>query len=240
MLKRAITITILLVACAGLIGPADAQEPEPQPVTLDAPDGLTLVGSYYAPTAAGDQDAPAILLLHQAASRKEAWYPVIAPLLDAGYGVLTVDQRGHGRTGGKAVMPAMEQDVQLWLDWLREQPGIDPNRLNLMGASIGANLALRGMANDPDVVTAIALSPGLNYMEATTEDAITSIGERPVYLVAAQGDEYSAQTVRRLASIAQGDTLLRIYTRNVHGTGLFMIEDDLTPSIVSWLDIHNR
>ena len=237
MLKRSLPAFLLVMALIGAALPAYAQEtPQPQRVTLIAPDGLTLVGTFAPGSESGS--APAVLLLHQLSSRKEAWSPLTPALLEAGYAVLAVDMRGHGETGGAMDWPKAEQDVQLWIDWLRTQPGVDADRVSLVGASIGSNLALRGLANDPRVLTAVALSPGLNYRDVTTSDAVQTIGSRPVFLVAAHGDTYSDDTVKQLGMLATGDTLIRLYGGSAHGTALFAVEDDLAPLIVSWLDAH--
>jgi pimeloyl-ACP methyl ester carboxylesterase len=180
-----------------------------------------------------------VLLLHQYGSNRASWLPLIPALLEAGFGVLTVDQRGHGDTGGGEDWELAEADVPLWIDWLRDQPGIDPENLSVAGASIGSNLALRSMANDERIVTAIALSPGLDYFGVTTEDALTTVAKRPVMLVAGQRDRESADAVRVLGSLAAGDVLVRIYTHGAHGTGIFMLEQDLVPTIVMWLASHS-
>ena len=207
---------------------------------MAAEDGLALVGDYYAPAdEALDAGAPGVLLLHMLGSDRTAWADLIPPLQEAGYAVLAVDMRGHGQTGGRADWPLAEADVQTWLDWLRDQEGVDPARLSLVGASIGANLALRGMANDPDVLTAVALSPGLDYRGVTTADAIATIDDRPVMLVAGQGDTTSALTLKQLTQALNGDTLVRLYASRAHGTQLFAAQPDLGDAIVAWLDGHS-
>jgi len=235
VLKRPLLTLALtaLIAAAPLAARAQ-QTPQPQRVTLIAPDGLTLVGTFTPAPESGA--APAALLLHMLSSRKEAWSPLMPALQEAGYAVLAIDMRGHGETGGALDWPAAEQDVHLWIDWLRAQPGVDAERVSLVGASIGSNLALRGMAHDPGVLTAVALSPGLNYRDVTTSDAVQTIGDRPVFLVAAHRDAYSDDSVKQLALLAAGDVLIRLYPGSAHGTALFAVEGDLAPLIVSWLD----
>ena len=190
MRKQGVVWTLVgLLVLGGAVLPALAQGGTGEVVQVAAEDGLALVGDYYAPAGeALDAGAPGVLLLHMLNSNRAAWAGLIPPLQEAGYAVLAVDMRGHGQTGGRADWPLAEADVQTWLDWLRAQEGVDPARLSLVGASIGANLALRGMANDPDVLTAVALSPGLDYRGVTTADAIATIDDRPVMLVAGQGD----------------------------------------------------
>lgn len=245
MLKlRKLLLLVVALALLTLHVPVMAQggdRPEPVEVTLEAADGLLLVGDYYAAAPQeGEEAAPAVLLLHMLGSARIMWRPLIPSLAEAGYAVLAVDMRGHGDTRGARDWPLAEQDVQAWLDWLRAQEGIDPARLNVVGASIGANLALRGMANDPALITAVALSPGLDYYGVTTEDALSVIGKRPVYLVTGQGDRSSAESVRALAGQLTGEGLVRFYDTFAHGTALLPEQDTLAPSIIHWLEWHNR
>jgi len=232
----------VIVLAAGLLpaGGVLAQGGEAVGVEIEASDGLVLVGDYYAPLEAEEGGAPAVLLLHQLSSTRRAWADLIPLLPEAGYGVLAVDMRGHGATRGSQDWPLAEQDLHLWLDWLRAQEGIDPARLNIIGASIGSNLALRGMAGDEAVVTAIALSPGLDYRGVTTEDALETIDRRPVMLVAGQSDYESANSVRELGLLLKGDSLMRLYATSTHGTAMLADRPTLMPLIVNWLEEHNR
>ncbi|HVO70083.1 MAG TPA: alpha/beta fold hydrolase [Aggregatilineaceae bacterium] len=241
MCIRLLISAALLLVLIGFAAPAAAQDiPEPQRVEVTASDGLTLVGDFFAASdAASDTGAPAALLLHQLGASKSSWGSLIPALYDAGYTLLAVDLRGHGETGGGLNWPLAEQDTQTWLEWLRAQPGVDPERVSIIGSSIGSNLALRGMADDARVVTAVAISPGLDYFGVTTQDAIQAIGQRPVFLVTAQRDMQSAAGVKTLATVVQGDALVRIYPGNAHGISLFS-QGDFIPMIVSWLDTHSR
>jgi pimeloyl-ACP methyl ester carboxylesterase len=226
---------LLILAVAAL--PVLAQGGEGQAVQVEAEDGLSLVGDYYAPSGeVPEMGAAGVLLLHMLGSNRASWADLIPPLQEAGYAVLAVDMRGHGQTGGPIDWPLAETDVQTWLDWLRAQEGVDPARVSLVGASIGSNLALRGMANDPDVLTAVALSPGLDYQDVTTQDAIEAIDDRPVMLVAGQGDTYSAQTIKQLTQGVGGEALTRLYASRAHGTQMFATQPDLIDLIVAWLD----
>ena len=239
-LLMGLVLVALVIPLMGVVA-QDGGEVEPVEVTVEAADGLALVGDYYAVAPLeGEEDAPAVLLLHMLGSMRLLWNPLIPELTGAGYAVLAVDMRGHGDTGGAQDWPLAEADVQVWLDWLRAQEGIDPDRVSLIGASIGSNLALRGMANDAAVVTAVALSPGLDYRGVTTEDALETIGKRPVYLVAGQSDRYSADSVRTLGAAIRGDGLVRFFDSSQHGTSLLMEQPTLGRSIVAWLDWHNR
>jgi pimeloyl-ACP methyl ester carboxylesterase len=142
-----------------------------QPVRIKAEDGLPISGLFYPSTLRG-QASPAALLLHQINGTKAQWQPLIPALLAEGYSVLAVDLRGFGETGGQINWKRAEADVATLLVWLRDQSGVDGDEIAIIGASIGANLALRGCASDTGCRVAVALSPGLDYFGLTTGDAI--------------------------------------------------------------------
>jgi hypothetical protein len=49
-----------------------------------------------------------------------------------------------------------------------------------------------------------------------------------------------ADAARQLLQVAQGDIQVRLYNSSACCTYLLMLEDDLAPSIITWLDVHNR
>lgn len=243
---RSRLIAALLLACLLTLtlptaGPAPAHaQGLGDPVTLEASDGLSLSGLYLAPAEADDDGAPAALLMHHSGSQKEAWIDLIPVLHAAGFHVLSVDLRGHGQTGGDIDWPLAEDDAARWLQWLREQPGVDPDRVSIVGASIGADLGLRVMANDPDLRTLVGLSVGLNVQGVGTEAPVEAMGPRPLFLVATQGVPEERDAVLRLMSLAQGDVQMRLYNNTSCCTFLVLLERDLADAIVDWLAYHSR
>jgi pimeloyl-ACP methyl ester carboxylesterase len=216
-------ILLLLI----ILFPLTALAQNTETVEITAPDDLTIVGDYYP----GDENA--VLLLHMLSSRRSAWESLIPSLTAQGWTVLAVDMRGHGQTGGAQNWTAAETDVQVMVDWLREQGA---ENVAIIGASIGSNLALRGAANDEQVVTAVALSPGLDYRGVTTADAVETLGERPVLLVAERNDRYSADSVIDLFNLSEGQIQVRLGTGRQHGTN--MLSETLNGVIVNWLAEH--
>jgi acetyl esterase/lipase len=214
----------------------------PVEAEAEASDGLVLRGSYYAVPSnlVPDTGLPAILLLHMNQSTRASWEPVIQPLVDARYHVLAVDLRGFGETGGDRNWQLALEDVQVWLDWLRMQPGVDPAFVSVMGASIGANLALLGCGSDADCVTAIALSPGIDYFGIRPGESLNeTLLDRPILLIVSQLDSQSITGVEEFFATARGEVGARIFTGRSHGTSLLMTYGDrLTPFIISWLDEH--
>ncbi len=207
-------------------------------VTVQAHDGAMLVGEFYA--AHDDAPAPTLLLMHMLGGRRSAWPALIAPLVDAGYNVLTVDLRGHGDSGGAQDWQAAERDVLTWLDWLSEQPSVMPDAFGLIGASIGGNLALIGCAYDPRCVTAVALSPGLDYRGVVIDEVVfQAMADRALLLIATQGDSYSASSVKAMAELSVGELGLHLYPGSAHGTNLISTTDmPAVGLILDWLVVH--
>ncbi|GAB4440893.1 MAG: hypothetical protein Kow00120_09180 [Anaerolineae bacterium] len=203
----------------------------PLRVAFLAADGLTLHGLYYPQPEA----SPGVLLLHMLGRTKEDWENIAGAMQAAGFVVLAMDLRGHGDTGGEVDWSRARQDTLTMLAYLRELPNVDPARVGIVGASIGANLALNGCADDPACRAAVLLSPGLDYRGVTTEDAIAALGAKPLLLVASEDDAYAVQTVRTLDGLAQGERQLQVYQNAGHGTGMFNVELGLTDLIIGWL-----
>lgn len=206
-----------------------------RPLSIPVEGGVTLSGVFYPPPSS---PASGVLLLHMWRGQKEDWAPFATQLQEAGYAVLAVDLRGHGESGGTAesVEPQQwTQDVvQVW-QVLVEQPEVDGQRTAIIGASIGANLALRAAAEVEQVRGVALLSPGLDYYDVTTEEAMTAYGDRPVLIAAADGDTYAADSAQRLAELAQGSPVLTLYPGSAHGTNLFAAQRDLEDLLLGWL-----
>lgn len=224
MRKLLLMLVILVGVTIFIIPPSAHALPEAQRVELEASDELVLVGDFYLPES--ENDVPAVILLHMLRARRGDWEPLLPVLVDDyGIAVLNVDMRGHGETGGIDNWGLAEADLQLWINWLREQEGINPDAISLIGGSIGSNMAIRGWANDPEIRTAVALSPGLAYRSVRTEEVISENKDRPLMLVAARSDSPSSADTPLLFALTEGDALIRMVDGRLHGTQLLYGDD---------------
>lgn len=103
-----------------------------------------------------------------------------------GIAVLRFDKRSHARpqdfaTGDVSIDTEVTDDVLAALALLRQRPEIDPNRLFVLGHSLGAMLAPRVGQRDPDLAGLLLLAPPARALE----DAIV---EQTAYLASADGD----------------------------------------------------
>ena len=164
-------ITALLVAVAA---PAVAQTPEhtaERVVVTNPDDGTTIVATVFKPgTAGADSQVPVILDSHGwgGSRRKSLADGTVAAFLDAGFGMVSFDQRGFGESSGQANVqdPEMEtEDVKALIDYIATLDWVEHDR-NASGAAI---------ADDP-VLGAIGGSYGGGYQTMSALDEIADEG----------------------------------------------------------------
>ncbi len=123
---------------------------------------LNLHGDLY--PAADSGSAPAVLLLHgwhwpgeHPAATME---PFARPLHAAGFHVLVPTLRGWPPSGGRDDCAGRQvDDMLLALDWLRSRPGVDADRVYLVGHSQGGQIALLMAARNAPVRATAAFAP---------------------------------------------------------------------------------
>ncbi len=116
-----------------------------------AADGEPVAGKY---TPAGE-GAPAVVLLHEIRGGPDQWSPLIPYLHAAGFATLAYQSRASALE--KERLP----DALAATRWLRGRRDVDPERVALVGASIGASTAVLAMATGArrSAQAAVALSP---------------------------------------------------------------------------------
>jgi pimeloyl-ACP methyl ester carboxylesterase len=206
-------------------------------VALQTSDGITIKGSYYN---ASEEDAPGVILIHMLSRNRGDWREFARALQASDYAVLAIDLRGHGESDldWREFMPGdgfkgMVLDVAAAKDYLVEE-GVRSSEIVIVGGSIGANVALNYAAEDNDIKGIVLLSPGLDYNGVVTEEAIVTYGERPVLIIASEGDTYSADSSRKLYSLAKGDSKIKIYPADAHGTWILQAQDS-SSMIIDWI-----
>jgi len=120
--------------------------------------------------------------------------------------------------------------------WLRERTGLEDEALSIVGASIGANLALEYAAAHPSLGRVVALSPGLDYRGIATMPFVRALTkDQRVMLVSSREDEESAGAVEKLAETSLAKTELVVFDGGGHGTDLFETETGFVARVAEWL-----
>jgi pimeloyl-ACP methyl ester carboxylesterase len=226
-----IILLLLLAACSGAATPAPQPEKTTSDIALETSDGVKIAGTFYTPAAI---EAPGIVLLHMLGRKRGDWDVFARQLQEAGYAVLAIDLRGHGESEGKRDWQAMTTDAASAVTYLRSRAEVNGDRIALIGASIGANIALNAAAGDPQIKGAVLLSPGLDYRGVTTEDAVKTLGDRPLLIVASEEDSYAADSSKTLAAQAKAASLLML-SQQGHGTQMLGKDNGLEATILDWL-----
>ena len=134
-----------------------------QEVRMAGPHGKQLFGWLISPSRADPPPAhtvPAVLVMHGWGANASMMGAVAAPLHAAGFAVLLLDARCHGNSGDEPFtsMPRFAEDIAAGLAWLRTQPGLDADRLALLGHSVGAGACLLHASHHHDVCAVVSLS----------------------------------------------------------------------------------
>lgn len=213
-----------------------------QPVTIRTKDNIDLAADWY-PITGSSRFA---ILLHQRTLTKESWAGWAAALNAKGISCLAIDERGSGAStmGGKLDYQNFsdtdyrkrERDVAAVFTWLQQEQKAVESNLILVGASVGANLAIRFLADHPSVPVAIALSPGTNYFGITTTDAVKQLnsGQRAI-LVASDDDNGVLAGCHTLETVAPDRITLIGVSKLGHGTHMTEADPVLLMHLVAML-----
>jgi hypothetical protein len=104
---------------------------------------------------------PAVVLVHDHGNSREQMLPLVRPLHEAGYVVLTIGLRGDGALSDSGSTFGLNEslDVAAAVELLRRRPFVDPSRIGVIGVGTGALAATLATTQDPNVRTLIALRP---------------------------------------------------------------------------------
>jgi len=125
-------------------------------VSVPARNGKRLFGWFIPARGCG----PALVIMHGWGGNAEMMLPLAAPLHAAGYSLLLVDARCHGRSDDDsfASLPRFAEDIESALDWLAGKPEIDAQRLGIVGHSVGAGAALLAASRRPGLRAVVSLA----------------------------------------------------------------------------------
>ncbi len=132
--------------------PADELLPY-RSVRVATEDGVQLA-AWYVPS----RNGAAVVVLHGAGATRTSALPQAGVLGRAGYGVLLMDARGHGTSGGRGMDLGWygDQDVAAAVRYLVRRAAVDPARIGLLGLSMGGEEAIGAAAARPRVAAVVA------------------------------------------------------------------------------------
>ena len=207
---------ITIVSLSGLnfftpvSSPTVEEEPDlsnmPENLFLKTQDGKNLAAAYFKIV----NPSAWVVYLHMMPSTKESFTNLATKFLGWGFSGVAVDLRGHGKSEGgpngyqnfsDQDHQASYLDVLAAVDFLKSKGAAD-EKIYLIGASIGANLALKYLAENSETAGVVLLSPGIDYRGITTKDLIVRLtGKSKILFVSSRDDGNNAEEVEELSEL---------------------------------------
>lgn len=206
-------------------------------VTFRTEDGFTLTASWHEPSV---RPAPAVILVHMLGRSRRDWDGVASRLAADGIGALAIDLRGHGDSPAFSVAAdapdyaPLVADVTAARRYLASRSDVQHTRIGILGASLGANLAVLAAAGDPGITSLALLSPSLDYRGLRIEAPLRKYGARAALLVASDDDPYAGRSVKDLQKAGTGTREALMLSRAGHGTLMLARDPGLARTLVDW------
>ena len=151
MIVAGVVLLVLLAAVAALAVSLQSKLAFPFiPVSAQIPDAVKKAGGEVVwLDVNGDQveawflparipgAAPLVMNTHGNGELIDQWAERVAPLRDAGAGVLLVEYPGYGRSGGRPSEKSITAAVLAAYDWATKDPRVDARRVVAHGRSMG-------------------------------------------------------------------------------------------------------
>ena len=151
-------------------------------VELRSADG-TKLHAWFLPASGAAKGT--VLHLHGNAANVSNHLPLVAWLPARGYHVLMLDYRGFGKSEGSPTLDGIVDDALAALAYLRTRPGIDRNKIVVIGQSIGGATALRMLARDSTGVRLAVIDSAFASYRGIARDAAGGGVMAPVAALAA-------------------------------------------------------
>lgn len=112
-------------------------------IALHTRDNIQLKGWYI-----HSRNGAAVLLLHGVSGNRLETIQHAEALIRAGYGVMMLDLRAHGESGGRTFGRSQRliDDVLTAVAWLRKRPDVNDAGLGVLGVAVGGTFALQAAA----------------------------------------------------------------------------------------------
>ena len=211
---------------------------KPEKTSFFTQDNIKITANYWPATS-----KKAVILIHQFNNSKESYNSLAELLNENNYAVLAIDLRGHGESKAQGTLASpvylqpkdftdMNLDLKAAKEFLQEK-GF--NEFYLVGASIGANLAIIYPTQNTGFKAAIALSPGEDYKSLTPLPYAKKVSVSTM-IVASTDDKYSFDSAKKIHSLMKCKKKLVELKNAGHGTFMLENESNLSKQILEWLN----
>jgi fermentation-respiration switch protein FrsA (DUF1100 family) len=145
-------LSLIFPACSSLFFYPDRQLYEnpaaqllsPQDVYFRTADGLTLHGWFFRTR---PEAKATIFVLHGNAENISTHVNAVLWLVNEGFNVFIFDYRGYGKSEGKPTVQGIHRDAEAAFESVMTLPGSDPDRIIVVGQSLGGAVAVSLVSN---------------------------------------------------------------------------------------------
>ena len=147
-----------------------------QVVSFPSADGLTLHGWYVPP-----RNGAVMIFVHGLGGNRSELLDDARLLAEHGYGALLFDLRNSGESEGQITTLGLQEvnDVEGAVEFVRAQPGVDPDRMGLFGHSMGGATVILAGARNPQVTVVVAQSAYTSIEDNISDSLRQLIGLPP-------------------------------------------------------------
>lgn len=209
--------------------------------TLVTEDGFKLPATYLEPKII---NGAGLILIHQGGSDRSEWAFMHDQLLEAGYILLSYDIRGMGASpndngAGKRVENIYNDPTQAPLDlkaavnYLENLPQVDKDRIGILGASVGGNLAVVGSAK-MNIKSAVSISGKTEAVQNLAGSK--ELSPKSIYFISSmESDGDRAKWAEEMYNMTDGPREIAI-TAEEQGHGVTILLDNpiLQSEIIRW------
>lgn len=195
---------------------------------------------YVAPQQA--KAVPGVLVAHGYAGSKQLMLGYAHVLARAGYGVMLWDFNGHGANPHPLQRFDLQQNLNVALSALLEQPEIDRTRLALLGHSMGSGIVMSASIEQPNRFAAtVAVSPtgakvspqtpqNLQLQAGSWEGNFISNAQRLLAAAGGNNTNFAAGTARELVVVPNVEHITILFSDRSHQAALSWLNNTFNQS----------
>lgn len=198
----------------------------------------------------GIKKYPTVLLLHSLGYSSADWGNLITDLNNAGYAVIAMDFRGHGKSiynstfhkrawvyfTNKTYQKFPSDALSILYEAQKQSKLVSLDNLAIVGADIGANTAIlisKELKKKPK--TLVLISPTITFKGLYTPLAMVDMDNVPVLSMVSSKDRYCLQEQQKLSKFSQGGFYAKNYPYGGMGMMMIKINPTMSQDITRWI-----
>ncbi|MBD3281406.1 alpha/beta hydrolase fold domain-containing protein [Candidatus Uhrbacteria bacterium] len=209
-------------------------------------DNVRIVGNWSpSPTTIG-----VAILLHMMPLDRKSWSAFQEVLGRHNIASLAIDMRGHGESNKTVEGVSLDYkkfsdeehhkylyDVIGALNWLEEK-GYAKSQIMMVGASIGANIAIWALEEEPILTGAVLMSPGDYRGINAAEKAEYTKAHHAIWAAGSDSDDPDAyEMAQEVVEKSASDRKKFVPYKNAgHGIHLFTADPELMENLATWME----